>query len=337
MLRGMRRWDRQGFTLIELLVVIAIIAILVALLLPAVQQAREAARRTACKNNLKQFGLAMHNYHDSYNLFPPGFIDGTNANGFTWGAMILPFVEQGGLYDSIDFRLPVGDQSGTAAALQNLTAVRSHFPLLICPSDQREKNTNLTQTVAPNRTVTNPGIASTSYYVNAGSFNSYNSTSRNRQNGLFASNSSVKFGDIKDGTSNTVLMAETNRSRMANAGLFMGFIPSANAGLDWMMKSGEHAINSGVSDTGTARWHAYGSEHKGGAQFAFADGSVRFISESIQHTPSSLSGAENGRGCQWDAADCADGNYTNKTILAARMGLYQRLHSRNDGLPVGEF
>ncbi|MBR9800775.1 DUF1559 domain-containing protein, partial [bacterium] len=102
--------NRYAFTLIELLVVIAIIAILVALLLPAVQQAREAARRSSCKNNLKQLGLAIHNYHDTHGVFPPGYIDGDgitnggtgqsggNDNGYSWQAMILPMIEQSALY-----------------------------------------------------------------------------------------------------------------------------------------------------------------------------------------------------------------------------------------------
>src|SRR5579859_7854071 len=94
---------RKGFTLIELLVVIAIIAVLVALLLPAVQQAREAARRSQCKNNLKQFGLALHNYHDAYKMFPPGGDAQSwgNSNWLNWQAKILPFIDQGPLYNQI--------------------------------------------------------------------------------------------------------------------------------------------------------------------------------------------------------------------------------------------
>src|SRR5687767_6712264 len=99
--------QRRAFTLIELLVVIAIIAVLIALLLPAVQQAREAARRTQCKNNLRQFGIALHSYHDSFNVFPPGWIGVENGvqtphegvNGAGWGTMILPFVEQSAIYN----------------------------------------------------------------------------------------------------------------------------------------------------------------------------------------------------------------------------------------------
>src|SRR5581483_8700238 len=104
-----RRSWKKGFTLIELLVVIAIIAILIALLLPAVQQAREAARRTQCKNNLKQLGLALHNYHDNFNTFPPGGVNGTaatsNYQGWGWSIMLLPQIDQAPLYNQINFSL----------------------------------------------------------------------------------------------------------------------------------------------------------------------------------------------------------------------------------------
>src|SRR5262245_54986464 len=104
---------RHGFTLIELLVVIAIIALLIALLLPAVQQAREAARRTQCKNNLKQIGLALHNYHDAHLVFPSGWIgvengvhDVEGGSGFGWGTMLLPMIENGGTFSQFNFNVP---------------------------------------------------------------------------------------------------------------------------------------------------------------------------------------------------------------------------------------
>ena len=100
----MRKPTVRGFTLIELLVVIAIIAILIALLLPAVQQAREAARRTQCRNNLKQMGIALHNYHDNFNIFPPGGLQAsTDGGGASFLAMLLPFMDQGPAYNRMDF------------------------------------------------------------------------------------------------------------------------------------------------------------------------------------------------------------------------------------------
>src|SRR6056297_1264459 len=134
MVRSGRR--RAGFTLIELLVVIAIIAILVALLLPAVQQAREAARRSSCKNNLKQLGLALHNYHDTHTTLPPGWIsvDGVvhsphdGVSGAGWGTMILPFVEQSNLYDAFNPNISIADPSQNAFRLNILNSFN-------CPSD----------------------------------------------------------------------------------------------------------------------------------------------------------------------------------------------------------
>src|SRR5436190_7695238 len=103
---------RRAFTLIELLVVIAIIAVLIALLLPAVQQAREAARRSQCKNNLKQFGLAMHNYHDTYKVFPSA----SGGNGFSPHARILPYMDQAPLYNTLNFQTPTGISNSTVPA-----------------------------------------------------------------------------------------------------------------------------------------------------------------------------------------------------------------------------
>jgi prepilin-type N-terminal cleavage/methylation domain-containing protein len=134
----LRKWS--GFTLIELLVVIAIIAVLIALLLPAVQQAREAARRTQCRNNLKQLGLALHNYHDNYGRLPkcvywysaPSYTNGIAQNpqprNFSWISMILPFIDQGPFYNSINFNAPAFNQLINGKKLQSFT-----FPAFRCP------------------------------------------------------------------------------------------------------------------------------------------------------------------------------------------------------------
>ncbi len=124
-----KRKDARGFTLIELLVVIAIIAILIALLLPAVQQAREAARRTQCKNNLKQIGLALHNYHDMARTFPAGSLFGDDEYG--WGTFILPFLEQANLYNKIDFT----GQGPNITLLFQEGVTDQVLPFYICPSN----------------------------------------------------------------------------------------------------------------------------------------------------------------------------------------------------------
>ena len=138
---------RRGFTLIELLVVIAIIAVLIALLLPAVQQAREAARRSQCQNNLKQVGLALHNYHDIHNQFPMAFIrasDVARTEGWGWGAMILPQLEQGNLYDTLGvsrYRLTdvlAGMKPDLATVAQRTAIFQTRLSVYICPSDDND-------------------------------------------------------------------------------------------------------------------------------------------------------------------------------------------------------
>jgi len=345
---------RTAFTLIELLVVIAIIAILVALLLPAVQQAREAARRSSCKNNLKQFGLALHNYHDTHGTFPPGRVRGAAVSGvfrgagYSWGAMLLPFLEQASLYDTIDFNLKIGTQTGTPAALQNLAAMRQFFPMLHCPSDERPKNIDLNGASDPYN-VRGPGIATTSYYGTGGAFAVYDDPgNRFRGNGAFQTDSSIKFADIKDGTTNTILVGESSGLRTNTMGSFYGRVDgngNPSCCHDWFLRSGQYRLNFTNPSAGSARYHAYSSEHKGGAQFCMGDGSVRFISENIEHIPSAnTTEAADGCGCRWDNAECntstnpqAPGQYNDPTRLATRFGLYQRLHARNDRLVIGEF
>ena len=119
---------RSGFTLIELLVVIAIISVLIALLLPAVQQAREAARRTQCLNHLKQIGLALHNYEDAHRLFPPGWVS-SDTNGFSWMARILPQLDQGNLFQKIDFT------QASHASPPNLSVLQTPLNFFRCPTD----------------------------------------------------------------------------------------------------------------------------------------------------------------------------------------------------------
>ncbi len=224
MLIGRHRTQR-GFTLIELLVVIAIIAILIALLLPAVQQAREAARRTQCKNNLKQIGLAMHNYHDTFGTLPPGWIaslgltfnlstqtgTGTNAEGnWAWSALILPQIEQSNLYSQLQVG-PVDVRDSLDNATQRLL-LQTPINAFRCPSD-----------IAPQTNDQRPvrGRAGTSYPVATSNYVAWNSGSRGfipgetsgtgataDRAGLFMMNRATKFRDCTDGLSNTFMVGE---------------------------------------------------------------------------------------------------------------------------------
>ena len=191
---------RRGFTLIELLVVIAIIAILIALLLPAVQQSREAAQRTQCKNSLKQIGLALHNYHDVHLTFPPGYIAravGRNdpaaaetGPSFAWGTMVLPFLDHGNLFNHFDF-----NEDGDDA--HNLGHGQVILSMFLCPTDP-----------APARFALPNGIElATSNYVG---IYGYGNVSMNPGNGtgVFYRNSAVRIRDITDGTSGTICVGE---------------------------------------------------------------------------------------------------------------------------------
>jgi prepilin-type N-terminal cleavage/methylation domain-containing protein len=201
---------RHGFTLVELLVVIAIIGILVALLLPAVQAAREAARRMSCSNNQKQIALALHNYHDTYKTFPPDAIwinrrtlTGSAASGdqrnFTWVALILPFVEQQPLYNSIDFKLPGLPQ--LVAPGKTLAGVM--LPQFLCPSDTKFA-------AQPQIRATSPeGFGYTSYAGAMGWDPHRRRFGDPVRAGVFSIIDPVGISDIKDGTTNTILLGET--------------------------------------------------------------------------------------------------------------------------------
>jgi prepilin-type N-terminal cleavage/methylation domain-containing protein/prepilin-type processing-associated H-X9-DG protein len=194
---------RRAFTLIELMVVIAIIAILISLLLPAVQAAREAARRTQCRSNLKQIGIALHNYHDVFRTLPlgnidaPWFPDSTVAPAqYGWSpfAALLPFAEQDALYKTLDLGVPEigGPNQNYGPFPQNLAAIAQVVPLYLCPSDTFR--------------VVQPGWAPIDYVACAGTVIDADA---GPQNGAFYSNSHTRFADITDGTSNTVLASES--------------------------------------------------------------------------------------------------------------------------------
>jgi prepilin-type N-terminal cleavage/methylation domain-containing protein/prepilin-type processing-associated H-X9-DG protein len=297
------RRDSRGFTLIELLVVIAIIGVLIALLLPAVQAAREAARRAQCTNNLKQIGIALHNYENSHGTFPPGWVAAVEEEhhddhlahqvgqvalagwpGWAWGSMILNQVEQGPIYDAINFSLPVSHPS-------NVTVRLSRIKSYICPSDDEVA-------VVPVRNEDNTATiteVSTGNYVGS---NGIGEVGPEDGQGLFYLNSRVRIADVRDGTSGTLAVGERSfnlcpTTWTARTPDGWNFKTPPEKGGDSRFQSFPHpawtfvVATVGLSDPPRTPNHPrahpedYWSHHSGGVNFLFGDGSVRFVKDSI--------------------------------------------------------
>jgi len=298
-LRYVRRWSR-GFTLIELLVVIAIIAVLIALLLPAVQQAREAARRSQCTNNLKQFGLAMHNYHDQSQILPYASSAAPNwVGGHCWTEFILPYIDQAPLYNKINFSVTNGDNNTGNNNPTNLTLLTQPMKWQQCPS-----NPYANSIVAINgQGFDTPGNQQVECYTvcsgsqfsdNVGTDcqavgspawcvapnSDWNNASPGANPGMFSGRNvwSGRFRDVIDGMSNTMMMGERRGESMHHGATFTTNFQGAWTG---------QKLNSP-----TAQWanpNAYNanmgfsSRHTGGAFILFGDGHTRFVSENIDY------------------------------------------------------
>lgn len=281
----MLRHRSRGFTLIELLVVIAIIAVLIALLLPAVQQAREAARRTQCRNNLKQIGLALHNYHGNFNVFPAGrySLAGTTYLGHSTQTMLLPYFDQAPLYAQLNTNIGFNQAPNFAAPA--LTVLSG----LLCPSNPVTEGVNWTGGQNPATTDPKNDSARTHYEAIAdtgtGRVVGWSLVIPNG-NGLIFHDSKVRIGDVTDGTTNTLAFGEiiskgpgTNDccAWMAYAdgigtqnGINAPFRSTANGQPPFT-----HDMFDGNSFSGPASYHV------GGCHFVMADGSVRFISQNL--------------------------------------------------------
>ena len=292
-----RRNHSRGFTLIELLVVIAIIAILVALLLPAVQQAREAARRTQCKNNLKQIGLALHNYHDVHRVFPAlsydneldGGAEDTHAS-WGWAVFLMPFIDQAPLYSQLGPGVP--DRLHDAVSNPTkLALMQNPYAAFRCPSDPGP-DLNNEHDVNDGTGGSSAEDLATSNYVGS---NDHEQIERQDPTGFFVPGTNggnntiprTRIRDITDGTSNTIAVGErawVRQGRILRAAVVFGHNGNAlNTTLDGYVQvagSGKVAINADVNDGR----QGFSSLHEGGAQFTLADGSVRFISENVDHT-----------------------------------------------------
>ncbi len=306
---------QRGFTLIELLVVIAIIAVLIALLLPAVQQAREAARRAQCRNQLKQIALAVHNYESTHTCFPPGqirvqFSSSPRVRGWSMYVQLLPYFEQAPLYNNWDFANPLGNE------LNGNTAVV--LPVLVCPSATLPANPftktsgvryALTSYGGNGGTQSHPPAFTSGDGIFAGTGPNI-TTPPTVQHGL------VRIRDVIDGTSSTLLLGERNHTDSNYDTFFSGGYsqnPMSGWGY-WAPSGGQFAMTDltmssysrinyrlpfdfanrpgSISSSATfdasseviQRMCSFGSQHTGGAHFALADGSARFLSENIDQT-----------------------------------------------------
>ena len=323
---------RRGFTLIELLVVIAIIGVLVALLLPAVQAAREAARRMQCTSNLKQIGIALHSYVAAIGVFPPGYVttidrsvlDACNQDkenqhgvdlgtGWAWGSMILPYMEQAPLYNSINFNLSVAYHANDTCSLTALSA-------FLCPSDP---GPSVVPVFADPPDPANPGSYNASRVIDtlsrgnyvgmygigevcsqSGALDSPNNNGAGPQGthaGIFYRNSRVGFADVTDGTSNTIAVGERSHNLSYVTWVarsidgWLGKTSPIEGGTDLFNPSPEEAWTQILGPVGLeggnrtinnpeAHVEDYWSLHPGGANMLFGDGSVRFLKSSINPT-----------------------------------------------------
>ncbi len=301
---------RFGFTLVELLVVIAIIGILIALLLPAVQAAREAARRSQCSNNLKQAALALHNYHDVHKTFPQGWMKGVGAQGWSWNVFIFPYMETKTLYDALrptQRRFPPVKNHATDYRL-----LQTVLKTLRCPSDTSR---DLGMKTTPRNNPPDPLELATSNYAGCRGF--FNMDADNHlNNGVLYANSQVSFAHIVDGTSNTFALGE--KAEPQDAATWTGANQDGN---------GNNLTASIRGKLNGADANRFGSLHPGGANFALCDASVRFVSETIQSNNAGVDGTP-ANPAQWQSLFNA---------AKQRMGVYQWLGVRDDRIPFGNY
>lgn len=323
MLASRHRW--RAFTLIELLVVIAIIAVLIALLLPAVQQAREAARRSQCKNNLKQYGLALANYHDVYGMYPIGgtYLGAsccTSPPMLGFQSRLLPFLDQAPLFNQINFNMN-GDATGQILADGSRVGARV-LTVAVCPSDGSNQN----PLNGWGQTNYDGSLGSQGNVSVSGSCNPYQTFAQKLQNNGDTLNTtlisgmgsrdgpSIRIRDVTDGSSNTIHMGEVLPScnDHSSGGMWhqngMGNFHSSTivpindfTTCSWATANQVRVAGCTNPNNWNISW-GFRSRHVGGAHFLFVDGTVRFLSENIDH-----------------------------------VNTYQRLGGRADGLVTGDF
>jgi len=268
-----------GFTLVELLVVIAIIGILIGMLLPAVQQVREAARRIDCSNKSRQLGLAVINYESAHREFPPGWMvnDQSSLSGWSWAAIVLPFLEQENLADQIDFEQPVEN---------NTNVITEVLPIFLCPSDPDADILTLdgnvtvvgsgggsgTTTLAQSPGSVSLAVARSNY---SGVFGTLEvNEDPERGNGTFFADSQIGFRQIRDGSSNTMMIGE--RRNDLGAVTWTGAISGVAEPFARIVGATDLTPNASEE-----RFETFRSYHPGGINVTLADGSTQFISDNI--------------------------------------------------------
>ncbi|QDT65165.1 DUF1559 domain-containing protein [Calycomorphotria hydatis] len=277
----------RGFTIVELLVVIAVIAILIALLLPAVQQARETARRSSCQNNFKQVGIALHNYHDAHSVFPlsdhrddgrGGSCTGTEWNvtdiyRYSWGAMLLPYLEQAAIYQEFDFGV-----NYNSSPSKEIDAVGATVVTFLCPSDpQQDARCNRTGAIDNGSVKDDLGRTNMAGVADSVTWECNTGWGQTDGDGMLYNHSKTRMRDATDGTSNTLIVSEVTGSTTGtfdcNHWAVVNHIDTAGGinGPNTLPGDGTWSLSSQQASS----WHV------GGCNFLMTDGSVHFLSENM--------------------------------------------------------
>jgi prepilin-type N-terminal cleavage/methylation domain-containing protein/prepilin-type processing-associated H-X9-DG protein len=283
---------KQGFTIVELVVVLAVVAISLALALPAIEHSTQDARRSQCRNNLKQIGLALHNYHEVYNTFAPGWISSKGTPGLGarvgWQTSILPFIDQAQMYNQIDFN----KTSPISADGKPLPLFQAPLAVYRCPSDPTPESNPLRGDYGSSNYSGNYGHVPPPRLRPLGMSDFWPGAldAPMKTRGIFARNSAVGLRLISDGTSNTLLAGE--RCFTSGAGIWPGVTDNAHE--DDTVTDCSHRSRP------NAGWYSFSSRHEGGGNVLMCDGAVRFLADKTESKPGKDLGVLQKLGCRDD-------------------------------------